>query len=172
MRDGVGTLAVTFDLFPQETYPADQQAAPQSLIGDGWVGDETERFFRGRRRWDVTLETLSQEYKSDWTAAHNFLNEEAYLFFLPAFLQVALTGYERDDGAKLLADALAHSLLRMARGEQDHRLLPLLKHYSREQLGVIAQFLLELSRDHYKATGDMDDAEPALELFWRKYLPE
>jgi len=158
------------DVFPHGSFPLERHTAPSSIIGDGWVGDETERFFRGRQLAEVTCKTLSNEYRSVWWSAHNFLNDEAYLFFLPAFLKIALDDFKENEGARMLADALAHSFLRMAKGEQDHRLLPILQTYSREQLGEVAQFLLELSHDRYKPANDLDDAEPALELFWKQYL--
>ncbi|MDZ4100212.1 MAG: hypothetical protein U1E12_00895 [Hydrogenophaga sp.] len=161
---------MNIDIFPSGAFPKERHAAFKDHIGDGWVGDETERFFRGRDLADVTCETLSHEYKEVWWAAHNYLNEEAYLFFLPAFLKIALKDYLVNEGARVLADALAHGFFRMAKGEQDHRLLPILRGYSREQLGEIAQFLRELSRDRYKPVNDCDDAEPALELFWKQYL--
>ena len=159
-----------FEIFPSGVFPEKLHSAFPQHIGDGWVGDETERFFRGRNISDVTCETLSREYDGVWWAAHNFLNDEAYLFFLPAFMKIALESFSESEGARMLADELAHSFLRMASGEQDHRLHPLLQGYTREQLSQVAQFLVELSRDHYKPTNDIDDAEPALELFWKQYL--
>ena len=161
---------MNLDVFNQaEVFNGTRHAAPASIIGDKWVGDETERFFRGRALRDVTYETLSHEYKGVWWSAHNFLNDEAYLFFLPAFLRVALFDFEKE-GAAQLADALAYSFLRMARGEHDDRLKPLLDNYTIPQLSVIAAFLRDLSRDRYRPTGDVDDAEPALRLFWDRYL--
>lgn len=154
----------------ESVFGAARHAAPLNLIGDKWVGDETERFFRGRALRDVNYQTLSSSYRGVWWAAHNYLNEEAYLFFLPAFLRVALYDFEKE-GAAQLADALANGFLRMAQGQHDDRLRPLLAAYSDPQLRAIAEFLLELSRDRYQPAGDMDDAEPALSLFWRRYLP-
>jgi hypothetical protein len=157
--------AMRLDVFPSSIFPAEKHAAPEQHIGDGWVGDETERFFRGRRLTDVTCQSLTNEYRQIWWAAHNYLNEDAYLFFLPAFMKVALEDFPENEGARMLADALAHGFLRMAQGEHDDRLLPLLRAYSKVQLGQIAQFLLELSRDRYKPANDIDDAAPALEKF-------
>jgi hypothetical protein len=160
---------MNLEVFDQGVFSATRAAASKSIVGDGWVGDETERFFRGRAVRDVTHETLSQDYRSVWWAAHNFLNNEAYLFFLPAFLRVALYDFEKEGSAQL-ADALANGFLRMAQGEHDDRLMPILQNYTKPQLAAIAEFLLELSRDRYKPAGDMDDAEPALRQFWDRYL--
>jgi hypothetical protein len=169
LRIDSGADAVNLEVFDRGVFAADRPAASKSIIGDGWVGDETERFFRGRALREVTYESLSQDYRSVWWAAHNFLNDEAYLFFLPAFLKVALYDFDKD-GAAQLADALANGFLRMAQGEHDDRLMPILQNYAKPQLASIAQFLVELSRDRYKPAGDMDDAEPALKLFWDQYL--
>lgn len=160
---------MNLEVFDRGVFDADRPAAAESIVGDGWVGDETERFFRGRAFIDVNYETLSKDYRSVWWAAHNFLNEDAYLFFLPAFLKIALVDFDKD-GASQLADALAYGFLRMAEGEHDDRLIPLLQNYTRTQLAEIAQFLWELSETRYQPAGDIDDAKPALEKFWKQYL--
>lgn len=159
------------DVFPDGKFPSNKRAADPLLIGDGWVGDETERFFKGRSLSEVNLTSLTCDYKEVWWSAQNFLDTEAYLFFLPAFMRIALDDFPASEGARMLADALSNQFLRMARGELDHRLVPLLENYSRPQIGAIAEFLLKLSRDRYEPVGDIDDAGEALRLYWARYLP-
>lgn len=166
-------MSVNLLLFDQGPFPSDWPVVPSGKEGDGWEYDEVVKFFKGRRLADVTYETLKSEYTKDWTAAHHLLSEQALAFFLPALLRLSQENYnDTFHNAGLLADQLAFFFLRMARREMDYHLLPLLNTYSKLQLGVIATFLHELSTQHYKGMGDLDDAACALKLFWAEYLPE
>mgnify|MGYP006192907139 FL=1 len=159
---------MNFDKLVESGVFSGEHAAAASVVGDGWVGDATDQFFCGRSVQQVTYETMSTEYDGVWWAADNFLSDEAYLFFLPALLAIALDDFERP-GADMLADGLSFMFLRMAQGDHDHRLLPLLSNYSKAQLSVISQFLTELSSSRYAPNGDMDDAKAAYDLFWYQY---
>lgn len=50
---------------------------------------------------DLTLNSLVDSYKGDFTALHNFLTDKALRYYLPAFLVIILESYEECD---LLAD--------------------------------------------------------------------
>ena len=166
-------MSVNLSLFDQRPFPSEWPLVPPGKEGDGWEYDEVVRFFKGKRLVDVTYEALKIGYQKDWTAAHHLMSEQALAFFLPALLHLSQDNYDDTaHNAGLLADQLVFFLLRMARGEMDYHLLPLLRTYSKSQLGVIAMFLLEMSEQHYKDMGDMDDAANALALFWSQYLPE
>jgi hypothetical protein len=168
MRVIFGAYAMNFDKLIRLGVFSGEHAAAVSVVGDGWVGDATDQFFCGRSAQQVTFATISTEYDGVWWAAHNYLSDEAYLFFLPALLAIALDDYERP-GADMLADALSFGFLRMAQGDHDDRLLPLLSNYSKAQLGVISEFLKELSSSRYAPQGGMDDAKSAYDLFWHQY---
>lgn len=164
----IGYSLMNLETLSGRQYFCKRHAAAASVIGDGWVGDATDQFFCGRSVQQVTFETISTEYDGVWWAAHNFLSDEAYLFFLPALLAIALDDYEKP-GADRLADALSFAFLRMAQGNHDDRLLPLLSNYSKVQLGVLSQFLMELSTNRYQPNGDPDHAKVAYDLFWHQY---
>jgi hypothetical protein len=69
------------------TYPGDDQlAASTSCCGEyGYVAE----FFRGRHWRDVTLDTL-EAYPGPANACYAFMSGEAFRFYLPAFMLIAL----------------------------------------------------------------------------------
>lgn len=165
-------MSVDLSLFDQRSFPIEWPLVPPGKA-DEWEYAEVVKFFRGKRLADVTYEALKNGYAKDWTAAHHLMSEQALAFFLPALLRLSQENYnDTTHNAGLLADQLTFFFLRMARGEMDYHLLPLLRSYSKLQLGVIATFLQEMSEQHYNTMGDMDDAANALKLFWAQFLPE
>lgn len=157
-----------YAVFQRGRYPSNRPAAQSSRIGDGWEGDEAERFFRGRSADEVTYETLVDEYRKDWSITPCLLNDEAYVFFLPAFMRVALEDYERGETPTLTV-AVVSDFLEMAKGELDSRLLSVLRAFSQEQLGFVADYLQEVHDRHYHVFGDENDAACALRLFWHQF---
>lgn len=85
-------------------------------------------------------------------------------------MRLALADRESDQSA-LLGDSLVNAFLRMACGDMDYRLRPILERYSDQQLGVIANFLVEMSRLDPYPVPEKDPARNALQLFWGQFLP-
>ncbi|MDM7951206.1 DUF6714 family protein [Hydrogenophaga sp.] len=165
-------MSVDISLFDQRPFSSEVPLVPPGREGDRWENDEVIRFFKGKCIQEVSYEALKSDYKKDWTAAHHLMSDQAFAFFLPSLLRLSQDNYEDStDNAGLLADSLVFMFRRMAEGTMDHRLLPLLRAYSKRQLGVISLFLQEMSEQHYQGMGDMDDAAVALKLFWSQYLP-
>ncbi|QHE87240.1 DUF6714 family protein [Hydrogenophaga sp. BPS33] len=159
---------MNFEIFHRGRYPQDKPAAQESRIGDSWEGDEAERFFRGRHSKDVNYQSLSEEYRKDWSIAPCLLNEDAYLFFLPAFMKIALEDYEQGETPTLTVTVIS-DFLEMARGELDSRLLPILRTFTSAQLSFIATYLQEVNDRYYHALGSDNDAAMALNLFWHQF---
>lgn len=173
MRRNVGPMSINMDYFPSQAFPKSASVVPSCKEGDGWEYDAAVTYFTGKRIADVTYEDIRSNYgNTDWTASLSFLSDQAFSFFLPALLKIAQENYcDLSGNAGVLGDNLVFSFRRMAEGTMDHRLLPLLRAYSKQQLGVISLFLQEMSEQHYQGMGDMDDAAVALNLFWSQYLP-
>lgn len=165
-------MTINFNDFNQQAFSRDAPVVPEGKEGDGWEYDAAITYFRGKRLVDVTYDDIRARYgKTDWTASISFLSEQAFLYFLPALMKIAQENYrDVSDNAGVLADNLVFMFRRMARGDMDHRLHPLVQRYSRIQLSAIAKFLREMSEEHYRGMGDMDDAAAALQLFWGQYL--
>lgn len=166
-------MSIKMEYFSSQAFPNSVSVVPPFKAGDGWEYDAALAYFTGKRIADVTYEDIRSNYgKTDWTASPSFLSDQAFSFFLPALLKIAQENYcDLSDNAGVLGDNLVFSFRRMAEGTMDHRLLPLLHTYSKQQLGVISLFLQDISEQHYKGMGDLDDAAVALKLFWSQYLP-
>lgn len=162
--------SIDIRLFPQEPYPSSLPVVPIDKHGDGWEYDEAARFFTGKRISDITYEALKSKYKKDWTSIHYLFSPQALAFFLPALMKVAQDHYnDHTHNASVLADNLTFFFCRMSRRELDYHLLPLIQSYSKSQLAAIAKFLREMSEQHYRGMGELDDAAEALRLFWGQY---
>lgn len=159
---------MNYEIFHRSRYPADRPAAQASRIGDRWEGDEVERFFRGRLAKDVNYQTLTNEYQKDWSIAPCLLNDEAYVFFLPAFMKIALEDYEHGETPALTVTVIS-DFLEMARGELDNRLLSILRTFNADQLAFIANYLSEVNDRYYHVLGRDNDAASALQLFWHQF---
>lgn len=159
---------MNYDMFERGRYPQDRPAVQASRIGDHWEGDEAERFFRGRLAKEVNYQSLTEEYRKDWSIAPCLLNDEAYVFFLPAFMRVALEDYERGETPTLTITVVS-DFLDMAQGKLDHRLLPILREFSAEQLSFVAEYLQEVHDRYYHTIGTENDAVRALRLFWLQF---
>ncbi len=90
------------------------------------------------------------------------------MFFLPAFMKVALEDYERGETPTLTVTVVS-DFLEMANGELDNRLLPILRTFSAEQLSFVADYLQEVHDRYYHVLGDDNDAARALRLFWHRF---
>lgn len=164
-------MSVDLQLFDAQPFAAVLPLVPPEKAGDDWEYDEVVRFFAGKRLAEVTYQTIRANFRTDWTACHHLMSDDAFAFFLPALMRLGQDNYwDVSDNASVLADNLAFIFRRMAEGGMEYRPSFLLRIYSRQQLGVIARFLSEMSRDHYDGMGDLDDAAHALRLLWGKYL--
>ena len=99
------------------------------------------------------------------------LSDDAFVFFLPGLMQLALLNRE-DDQAALLGDSLVNTLLRMARGEMNDRLKPVVGAYSNRQLSAVAKFLAAVAKLDPYPIPEKDPALSALRLFWGQFLSD
>jgi len=132
---------------------------------------EAHRYYYGRSLTDVTYDSLIHEYGPGWWSGHNFLLAEAFVFFLPALVNIASTKYEQNR-VDQMADSLVLNLWSMSFDEDNQKTKIALEHYSGEQLGFFSQFLHKMAHDRYAVSGDQDNATPALTRFWGRYLPD
>lgn len=128
-----------FSLFPDDIFPVEK--AITNI--DGIEARAVDQFFRGRRRFATTLEELRDNYECDESACLGFMEPEAFAFFLPLFMKLAACEY---DASSNIPDSVVYKLHRIAAGDADDWLAAILATYSTEQLGVIVEFLEEMSR--------------------------
>ncbi len=121
-----------------------------------------ERFFRDKTIGDISLAALRAGYSHDPAACLVFMTNEAFAFFLPAFLRISLDEY---DAADAIPGAVINRLVEMAEGHDNGRRDAVMRSYTREQLGAIADFLEEMS-DRYWHLYPEDSARRALR-YWK-----
>lgn len=120
-----------------------------------------ENFFRTRRRFDVTLDSLKQGYSHDPSACLAFMSDDAFAFFLPAFMKISLEDYDRAD---VIPEVVIGKLKRMGEGADGDRRDAVLRQYVPQQVRAIVDFLAEMSSRYWHAYPE-DSARKALE-FW------
>lgn len=130
------------NIFWTEKYP-DQKPIG---LGNSSEAKAVERFFRGKRLQDVSLSSLRKEYHHDPSAALVFMTEDAFAFFLPAFMRIALEDYESADA---IPEAVINRFLEMAEGRDMERRQAIIRRYSPEQIKAIADFLKNMSERYW-----------------------
>ncbi|QHE87238.1 DUF6714 family protein [Hydrogenophaga sp. BPS33] len=162
--------SIDLSLFGQRPYPADKPVVDPARRGDEWESDGTAQFFEGKSNADL-LQSAFDEFPYDYSSCHHLLTDEAFSFFLPGLIRLTLENRDSDQSA-LLGDSLVNTLLKMAKGEMNYRLQPIVDTYNREQLGAIAKFLAEIARIDPYPILEKDPALNALQFFWGQFLPE
>ncbi|WP_332745615.1 hypothetical protein [Hydrogenophaga sp.] len=161
--------AIDLKLFDTSPYPRSCPVVDPSKPSDGWERDATASFFLGKSNLDLSPNAF-REFPYDYSSCHHWLCNEAFVFFLPGLMRLVLSDRGTDQTA-LLGDSLVNTFLRMASGEMSYRLQPIVEKYSEQQLGVIAQFLVEIARLDPYPISEKDPALTALRLFWGQFLP-
>jgi hypothetical protein len=162
---------VDLALFDTGPFPSTKSVVDPEKLGDGWERDGVAAFFKGKSNADVTIRALEEQYPYDYSSFHHHLSADAFVFFLPGLMQLALLNRE-DDQAALLGDSLVNTLLRMAKGEMNDRLKPVVGAYSNWQLSAVAKFLAAVAKLDPYPIPEKDPALSALRLFWGQFLSD
>jgi hypothetical protein len=91
--------------FANRSYPGDDAIARADARYPDHEGHRVAAFLRGKDWRTVTAQALKTAYPGDPTAVPRFLRDEGFLYYLPAFLAMALDPAEGD-----IADAIAYAL--------------------------------------------------------------
>ncbi len=94
----------SFDNIP---YPGDKNigAHPPGVCLET---DAVVEFFHGKQWQDITLEELQEGYKGDASACLDFMTPDAYRFYVPAYMLIALSNY---NDADVIADTAINSFI-------------------------------------------------------------
>jgi hypothetical protein len=169
-------MKLNFDLFGKDVFPSSHEVTRQRQRGDSEV-EACRSYFEGKRLSDVQRSSLVAVYQQryDMSAIPALLSDQAFAFFLPALMQIAIDGQDdHETQVPDLGNILVHHLLEMAQASKGSaRLAELLKVYSPTQLGEVARFLRAM-RDHEKEmwveASEWSTAAEALNLYWSQYL--
>ena len=77
--------------FAEVPYPGDKNI----VQGSSLEAKEIEKFFKGKRWEDITLESLKSNPPMDPSAGLSFMTKEAFQYYLPAYLMITLD-YKRE----------------------------------------------------------------------------
>ena len=80
--------------FPLDPIPDQVSRVKTSVVSEYLY---VEEFFLGKRWIDISLDALILEYPGPQDACLAFMNREASLYYLPTFLKICITDYERAD---------------------------------------------------------------------------
>ncbi|SDD76247.1 DUF6714 family protein [Paraburkholderia lycopersici] len=132
-------MSLDFSLFSNDPFPMGKAITNRSGIESCAVDD----FFRGRKRFETTLKELREDYECDESACLSFMEPEAFVFFLPLFVKLAICDYNEADN---IPDSLVYKLHRVATGGADNWREEILRTYSKDQRDIVVEFLDEMSR--------------------------
>lgn len=82
--------------FKNTKYPGNENLVPETSFHDS-EENEIKAFLFGKHWSEVDWEIMNREYKGDSSAILALLTNEASIFYLPAFLQIALDSYDDAD---------------------------------------------------------------------------
>jgi Family of unknown function (DUF6714) len=121
-----------------------------------------ETYFRDKTLDDVRLEGLKRDYPHDPAACLVFMTDEAFAFFLPAFMRIALDDYKVADS---IPEAVINRLVDMAEGRDNERRDAVLQSYSRADVDSISRFLKTMSELYWHEYPD--DAALRAYAYWK-----
>lgn len=154
-------MKIDFSVFDDVSFPVGEPIG----AGGGIEARDVEVFFRGRRRFDVSLSDLNNVYEHDPSACLGFMLPRAFAFFLPLFMKISIVDY---DEADVIPDTVVYRLCDMAKGRADDNLSAVLLSYTREQLDLVLDFLSEMSRVEWQQH-EPDLAAEAARLLREKF---
>jgi hypothetical protein len=152
------SLMVDFNVFDDDPFDVGNRVTD----GDGLEARAVEEFFSGRSLSEITLQRLTDGYMHDPAACLVFMTPEAFAFFLPAFMRIALEDY---DHADVIPEVVIGRFVEMAEGRDDERLAAIRSSYSTPQIRCVADFLEEMST-HYWHRYPEDLAKRARDAYW------
>ncbi|AIO35230.1 DUF6714 family protein [Burkholderia pseudomultivorans] len=136
-------MSLNFSIFENDFFPNGRSITDRSGVESCAVDD----FFRGKRRFDITIKELKESYECDESACLTFMEPAAFSFFLPLFIKIATCDY---DDAGNIPDSLVYKLHRMATGGENDWLNEVLRTYSKDQRDIIIDFLDAMSRTEWR----------------------
>lgn len=154
--------------FSGRPYPGHDRIALTRDAYPSYEGNRVASFFAGKDWRELTFSALVDGYAGDPTAALHFMQDEGFLYFLPAFLQMAL-----DPGAREMTDALVFSLTDPGpqAGDDSRVFRSRMARLSVEERRVVVDVLQHLA-ERAEREGEPDNAaRHALRSYWEESLP-
>jgi hypothetical protein len=154
--------------FSGRPYPGDDRIALTRDAYPSYEGNRVSSFFAGKDWRELTFTALVQGYTGDPTAAIHFMQDEGFLYFLPAFLLMAL-----DPAAREMTDALVFSLTDPGpqKSDDSRSFRARMARLSTDERKVVVD-LLQYLAERADLEGEPDNAaRHALRSYWEEPLP-
>jgi hypothetical protein len=145
--------------FASRSHPGDDRIALADDRHADYEGHRVATFFRGKDWRDVTYPWLAS-YPGDPTAILRFMRDEGFLYYLPAFLSLAL-----DPDAGEIRDAVSYALTAPgadASGGDRDRFRARMRRLSDDEKAAVTGVLRHLAEEE----GPGSPAQDALESYW------
>lgn len=160
--DVLKTIQAAFQDIP---YPGDDHIAYRKSIPEAEESRVAE-FFRGKRWEEITAKTLQEDYRGDGSCLA-FMSDEAFIYYLPAYMVIAIQEYEEAD---VIADSAVFALS-PPKGDIAH-LRPWWQErvagFTKRQREAILLFL-QFMHEHHKEDYDYPDSPLAAALeYWQR----
>lgn len=170
-------LIQAFPLYPIPQNPA--------VVSHGSEPLAVEAYFTNKKWTDVTLADIKANYSEPMDTCLFYMTDEAYVYFLPAFIIMEITDPVGTDAAgdHMIGSLVLPSWRKIRYLEDDDQFIAKFKLYNEKQKSLIATFLkykshtkaaaLEAFRALYPNNGDLDNtAQVALDSYWGQFLPK
>ena len=138
-------------------------------------GRVVERFFAGKDWRDMTYRVIREGLRTPESAALTFMAPEAFRYFLPAYMLIALEEYDISDITaetavlRLIPDRLNFTGNADDPGSWFGRNVG---GFTNEQRRAIAGFLLAMQEAYGHDFSQDDSPMTALERYWARFLPD
>ena len=153
----------------------------------GWESEDIDKFFKGRRWQDVTALLIWHESRAgelDTASFLDFMTDECFCYFLPAYMQMVLLEYSTAPiDLAWISSPVFSSLIAyepsFQDGDSQKISLAKLKKYSlltNEQKNVVADFLLHQTKHNgillAQAGSENKTAQLAFNSYWHQFASQ
>lgn len=134
------------------------------VIGNSIEDMQVDGYFRDKKWTEITLDWLNN-YDGDSSACLWFMKPEAFRYYLPAYLKIALIHYQTSN---TIPDTVVNILMQTAL-DRDSRFFGVLDELNLNQKKIVARFLDLMSKEYWHLYRP-DSAKVALDEYWGRFL--
>lgn len=154
-------LQLVKDAFSETPYLAIKNIAYKNQYDENYEGNQMANFFRGKTWQQITLKSLQDEYNGDGSACLCFMSSEAFRYYLPAYMIIAINEYLEAD---VIRDSAIYALSPPADNDLIESWNEKISNFSDKQKEAIIKFL-QFIHENYKIN---DDSLNSALTYWNK----
>lgn len=153
------------EAFAQRERPADAKLARRCDRYVDYEGNKVGDFFLARRWQELTLADLRKAFGEDPSSCINFLQTEAFCYYLPALMQLSMNVEE----CAGIAETVTYILLPPVEGDSDYRherFEEIRSLLTRREKRSVSDFLDYVACEEERLGDPNNDARLALQRYW------